>query len=99
MHQRFDKQDEKNINNTEMHPANQKAREFSRYLHHLQNFRSHYISLNDWTRPPAHKCINFGSKGSRNIEFGLEFGFELGTGHYLSPEGVGGRGTSSRFWG
>ena len=24
---------------------------------------------------------------SRNIEFGLEFGFELGTGHYLSPEG------------
>ena len=23
---------------------------------------------------------------SRNIEFGLEFGFELGTGHYLSPE-------------
>ena len=63
MHQRFDKEDEKNINNTEMHPANQKAREFSRYLHHLQNFRSHYISLNDWTRPPAHKCINFGSKG------------------------------------
>ena len=53
----------------------------------FKNFRSHYISLNDWTRPPAHKCINFGSKGSRNIEFGLEFGFELGTGHYLSPEG------------
>ena len=29
----------------------------------FKNFRSHYISLNDWTRPPAHKCINFGSKG------------------------------------
>ena len=27
---------------------------------------------------------------SRNIEFGFEF--ELGTGHYLSPEGGGGSG-------
>ena len=26
---------------------------------------------------------------SRNIEFGCEFGFELGTGHYLSPEAGG----------
>ena len=61
MHQRFDKQDEKNIDNTEMHPANKKAREFSRYLHHLQKLQKPL--LNDWTCPPAHKCINFGSKG------------------------------------
>ena len=31
--------DEKNINNTEMQPANQKAREFSSYLHHLQKLQ------------------------------------------------------------
>ena len=73
--------DEKNITNTEMQSANQKAREFSRYLHHLQKLQKPL--LNDWTCPPAHKCINFGSKGIPKHRLG----FELGTDHYLSPEG------------
>lgn len=47
MRQRFDKQDEKNIDNTEMHPANKKAREFSRYLHHLQKLQKPLYSI-EW---------------------------------------------------